>query len=132
LLLAIGDGLLTIVHVSIVLGNLLLWIPSALRRWHLWLAAATCASWYGLGLLYGMGYCLLTDWQWKLRAARGVPVAPRSFIHYLLVDGFGLRLTQSTVNTLTVMTFACVAILSVALNLRDFYHRRRDRARGNA
>lgn len=117
--LALLDWLLMVVHVLVVLANLLLWIPPAWRRWHLWVVAATCVSWFGLGLFYGMGYCLLTDWHWKLRVARGVHVAPQSFIHHVLVDGLGIPLAQSAVDTLTAVAFACVVSASLALNVRD-------------
>jgi hypothetical protein len=47
-------------------------------------------------------------------------VVPQSFIRHVLVDGLGIPLGQSTVDTLTAITFACVVSVSLALNLRDY------------
>jgi hypothetical protein len=117
--LALLDWLLGVVHLAIVLANLLLWLPRSLRRWHLGLLALTSASWFGLGAIYGVGYCVLTDWHWAIKRARGIEVRPSSFIHHLLVDGLGLPFSQSFVDTSTALTFACVVCLSIVLNVRD-------------
>jgi Protein of Unknown function (DUF2784) len=117
-LLATLDWSLTVLHLLVVAGNLLLWIPRPTRRWHLGLLCATCISWFGLGLFYGVGYCVLTDWHWAIKRARGVDVPSHSFVHHVLVDGLGVPLTPQNVDTLVAVSFACVVCLSVVLNVK--------------
>lgn len=70
---------LSVVHLAVVLGNLLLWIPRQTRRLHLWLVMATIFSWLGLGVWYGnLGYCFLPDWHWQLKRSLGETELPGS------------------------------------------------------
>lgn len=81
-MLDVLDGLLTVLHTAVVLGFVLLWIPRSARRLHRWLVALTALSWLGFGLFHGIGYCFLTDWQWRVKRARGIVRLPSSFLQY--------------------------------------------------
>jgi hypothetical protein len=119
------DVLFTILHTAIVFANVLLWIPRRTRRWHLGIVALTAFSWCLLGPVFGhgLGYCVLTDWHWDIKRARGEQGLPSSFITYL----FGLVGVDAArwANSVTLATFATVASLSGALNLRDFLKAKR-------
>jgi len=113
------DVALTLAHVAVVLALLLLWIPERARRWHLLLVGATALSWFGLGLVHGLGYCFLTDWQWQVKRWRGETDLPGSFIHYALTRWFGLPLREVASDVITGLAFALVSGLSLALTARD-------------
>ena len=49
----------------------------AVRRTRLWQLAAvvlTALSWFGLGLIFGWGYCPCTDWHWQVRPASATSI----------------------------------------------------------
>ncbi len=118
-LLALLDGGLTLLHLAVVVANLTLWLPRATRRLHLGLVMLTAASWFGLGAIYGMGYCVLTDWHWMLKRARGLTPPTGSFLHHLLTS-LGLDVAPATVELATAVGFGFVVFLSVALNVRAY------------
>lgn len=111
------DWLLTIGHALVVFGIVGLWIPKKTRRLHLYLVSATALSWFGLGSIYGMGYCFLTDWHWSVKRARGIEDLPHSFIHYVLVEELALPLSTTAVDVLTGTLFAVSLVLSIFVNL---------------
>src|SRR5215208_6230841 len=76
------DILLTIVHLAIVVFNLFGWIPKATRKAHFISIILTAASWFLLGLWFGMGYCPFTDWQWDVKTRLGEQNLPANFIEY--------------------------------------------------
>lgn len=129
MLLAVLDLLLAAIHLGVVLGVLVLWIPRSTRRLHFWLVVLTAISWLGLGLLYGsIGYCFLTDWHWDVKRMRGQTHLPGSFIHYVVTRWLKLPVSSTTTDRWTAMSFASVATLSIILEIRDV-RRRRTRSR---
>lgn len=105
-MLALGDWLLTAVHIAVIAGFVFLWIPRRTVRLHRWLVGLTALSWLGLGYFYGVGYCFLTDWQWSIKRARGVTDLPASFIKYAADAVTGMNLPPHTVDTVAGVTFA--------------------------
>lgn len=123
-MLVVVDVLITLFHATLVLANLLLWIPRRTRRWHLAIVSITAGSWFALGpaLGRGWGYCLLTDWHWQLKRQIGQRELPSSFVTYL----FGLVGIDASAwaPTLTAVAFVLVASVSLVLNLREYFARR--------
>ena len=115
-------------HTSWVAFNGLGWIWRRTRRWHLATVALTAASWFGLGLRYGWGYCPCTDWHWQVRERLGYRDPP-SYMQLLIAEVSGLDLPPAWVDAGTVIALVTVAVLSVSLNLRD--RRLRSVAAGN-
>jgi len=115
-MLHILDFLLTILHLMIVGFNLLGWIPRRTRRAHIAVVALTAASWFILGIWYGMGYCPVTDWQWDVKTQLGERSLPASFITYFAEKWTGLEFSDSFVNTWTGVLFAMAAAISIYLN----------------
>jgi hypothetical protein len=74
--------------------------------------ALTLASWIVLGVIVGrLGYCVLTDWHWQVRAALGARDLPDTYIAFLL-DRVGIAARPSMVSAVTGVVF--VAICAVA------------------
>jgi uncharacterized protein DUF2784 len=116
------DWLLSIVHTLVVLGNLFLWIPRRTLRLHLVLVLCTTASWLGLGVCHGLGYCFLTDWHWRIKRELGQTGLPGSFVEYALERLTGFDLDPSLIKNVVVWAFAAAATLSL---LRNYLEQRR-------
>jgi hypothetical protein len=115
-MLQLLDALLTILHFVIVLFNLFGWIPVYTRRIHLISIILTAASWFLLGIWYGMGYCPITEWQWQIKEKLGEVNLPDSFIKYYGDKITGSNLDTGFINTLTAVCFGVSAILSLYVN----------------
>ena len=111
------DGLLTVAHFAIVFFNLFAWIPAYTRKAHLVSITLTAASWFLLGIWFGMGYCPITEWQWQIKERLGETNLPDSFIKYYGDKITGLNLDPGFINTLTAACFAGAAVISLYLNL---------------
>ena len=110
------DVLLTIVHLALIGFNLLGWIWSKTKKAHLITIVATGASWFILGIWYGMGYCPVTDWQWDVKEKLGETNLPNSFIKYFADKLTGKDLSPSLIDTVTVCLFVAAFLLSVYVN----------------
>jgi hypothetical protein len=110
------DILLTLVHLVIIGFNLFGWIPKATRKAHFICIVLTAASWFVLGIWFGMGYCPFTDWQWNIKEKLGERNLPASFIKYFADRLTGRDFDPGLVNTVTVTCFAVAAFLSVYVN----------------
>lgn len=105
-------------HTLWIAFNVLGWMWRRARPWHLATVSLTALSWFGLGILYGWGYCPCTDWHWQVRARLGHQDPP-SYIQLLVSTLTGIDLNPTLVDGMALGTLTVVAILSVALNLRD-------------
>lgn len=115
----LADVLLFVVHGSLVLFNLCGWAWSRTRRWHLCVVAATLASWFGLGLAYGWGYCPLTDWHWRVKRALGETGLPASWVKYCLDGLTGMSWHPVLVDALVILLAVAALALSALLAYRD-------------
>jgi hypothetical protein len=110
------DVLLTIVHLAIVFFNLFGWIPRVTRRAHFVSIVLTAASWFLLGIWFGMGYCPFTDWQWDVKAKLGEHNLPANFIEYFAERVTGYDFDSSFVSTVIAVCFVLAALISIYVN----------------
>lgn len=110
------DTFLCLLHLALIGFNLTGWIWKRTRRLHLIVVALTACSWLILGLWKGIGYCPITDWEWQVKARRGIHDLPASFITWFLETTTGHRFSDGLVNVATAITFAVVAVLSLYFN----------------
>jgi hypothetical protein len=115
-MLQLWDVLLTVVHLLIIIFNLFGWILKRTRKAHLVSVLLTAASWFILGIWYGMGYCPFTDWQWKIKMQLGEKNLPDNFIEYYLEKITGRNFPPAFVNTLIAVCFCIVVVLSIYVN----------------
>lgn len=73
-------------HVAVISLCLLGWAVPWLRDAQAGIVVAVALSWFVLGLRWGIGYCLLTDLQWKVKRALGHQALPASYVKYA-IDG---------------------------------------------
>jgi Protein of Unknown function (DUF2784) len=105
-------------HTSWIVFNCLGWIWRRTRPWHLATVSLTALSWFGLGILYGWGYCPCTDWHWHIRARMGQR-DPSSYIQLLITEVTGIDPTRAWADGMALGALVVVAILSIVMNLRD-------------
>jgi hypothetical protein len=112
-MLVFQDILYTSLHVLVIGLNMLAWIPKKTRRLHLITLCLTGFSWLILGLHYGWGYCFLTDWHWRVKRKLGEWPLPDSFIHYQIVETFGLQISPGTTDQLTGWLFLILILIAL-------------------
>ena len=110
------DAILTFVHLVIIGFNLFGWIWPATRKAHFICVLATAASWFLLGIWFGMGYCPVTDWQWRVKEQLGEHNLPASFIKYYADKISGKNISSSVIDMVTGISFFIAALLSVYVN----------------
>lgn len=115
-MLQLLDIFLTLVHFAIVGFNLFGWIWPATRKAHFVVVLLTAASWFLLGIWFGMGYCPVTDWQWRVKEKLGETNLPGSFIKYYADKISGQDIPASIVDTVTLVSFILAAVLTVYVN----------------
>jgi hypothetical protein len=118
------DIAFVVFHTALVVFNLAGWAVPRLRRANLVTLGLTGLSWGGLGFFYGFGYCPFTDWHWMVLRRLGETGLPRSYIQYLLIRLFGLRVDAGVVDTVVLLSFLAALGVSLTLNIRDLRTRR--------
>ncbi len=106
-------------HTVWMLFNCAGWAWRKTRRWHLATTLLTAGSWFILGIWYGFGYCICTDWHWQVRRALGYEDGGHSYTYLMIHTLTGLDPSPLTTDILTGGVFAVTTVLTVVLNLRD-------------
>ncbi len=113
------DVLLVAFHTALVCFNMLGWAWRRTRRLHLLTIGATLLFWFGAGMVYGWGYCPLTDWHWDVKRALGETGLPASWIKYHLDAVTRIDWNATLVDAVVMASGLAALGLSVVLNLRD-------------
>ena len=119
------DYFFLVFHQAIIIFNLFGWIWKPTRKANLVLLLLTAGSWFGLGLIYGIGYCPFTEWHWQVLAKLGRQPAETSYIQFLLRRFFGIHLGARLVDDATMISFILAFVASFFMNLRDRIRRRK-------
>jgi hypothetical protein len=112
-------------HSALVLFNLFGWIWKRTLKWNLITLLLTGGSWFILGIFYGMGYCPLTDWHFQVLRKLGTYNLPNSYMKYIGDRITGLDFDASLVDTMTLICFLAALAISVTLNIRNWYLKRK-------
>lgn len=113
-------------HGILIIFNLFGWLFKPTRVINLITLSLTGGSWFLLGIFYGIGYCPLTDWHWRILEKLGETQLPDSYISYLIVRIFHLNLPVVIVNTSTFVCFMIAFSFSLFFNIRDRKIRRKN------
>ena len=105
-----------IFHALLILFNCFGWIVPKLRIWHLTSLLLTAFSWFVLGIWYGWGYCLCTDWHYMVLRNLGETGMSPSYIHFLLLKFTGVNFSEPLVDIATATVFFVSLGISVWLN----------------
>jgi len=113
-----------IFHTAFTLFNITGWLFQRTRKWNLITLLLTAASWFILGIWYGWGYCLCTDWHWTVREQLGIRDQQQSYIHFLVQKLTGIDVDKALVDHVTLIVFVFSLLMSIALNVRDKKYKR--------
>jgi hypothetical protein len=116
LMLRVLDIFFTVLHLAIVGSNLFGWIPKQTRKANFILIVLTAASWFLLGIWYGMGYCPVTEWQWQVKEKLGERNIPGNFIEYIAEKALNQDFNSGFVSTVTAVCFGLAVMASVYVN----------------
>ena len=111
-------------HTILIFFNLFGWIYKKTRKINLITLTLTGASWFILGIFYGIGYCPLTDWHWTVVKKLGKTNIPNSYIKYLFDRLTGLDINSILVDYLTAICFFIALIASVYVNFKDYFSKK--------
>jgi len=115
-MLPLVDTLLTVFHSAVVFFNLFGWIPRKTRRANLVTILLTAASWFILGIWYGMGFCPITEWQWQVKEQLGERNLPSNFIEYVAEKWTGYDFSSELISQAIAVCFVLAVIASVYFN----------------
>lgn len=110
-----------IFHTLLTLFNLLGWIFPVTRKWNLVTLLLTAFSWFILGIWYGWGYCLCTDWHYDVREKLGYHDQEGSYIRFLLKKLTAINFNEQLVETATLLGLIISLVLSIWLNIKSLY-----------
>lgn len=114
------DKFFIIFHTVLALFNLFGWMWKKARRINLFSLILTLFSWIILGIWYGLGYCPLTEWHWRIRYRLGIYDMPESYIKFLLDTITGMDCNETAVDVGTAMAFSVAFVISMVLNIYDW------------
>jgi hypothetical protein len=106
-------------HTALIFFNTFGWIFHKTRKWNLITLLLTALSWFGLGIWYGWGYCLCTDWHWRVRQHLGYHDNTNSYIQFLAQKLTGKNFSSQLVDNVTAIVFFASLALSIVFNIRD-------------
>jgi len=118
------DWFFFLFHLGFVVFNLTGWIWKKTRLANLVALSLTFASWFILGIFYGIGFCPLTEWHWQVLDKLGRTDLPTSYISYLIYRLSGLSVDQSLVDFATVAGAFVAFAISVFLNIKDWLRKK--------
>jgi len=115
------DILFFIFHSAIVFFNVFGWIHKSTRKYHLIVLGITLFSWCILGIWYGFGYCVCTDWQFQIREKMGIYDESYHYIHFLILVVTGVDTDIDLVSDLTYLVFGSAIFMTLVVNLKPYF-----------
>jgi len=106
-------------HTILILFNTFGWAFRKTRKLNLATLLLTFFSWFILGIWHGWGYCVFTDWHWKVREHLGFHDMSYSYNHFLIKKLLGIDLPVDLVNNATVVVFFLSLAVSLYVNAKD-------------
>ena len=110
------NGLFHLFHIAIIVFVMIGWMFPSLRAAHLVLMLLMLGSWFVLGRWLGPGYCPVSDWHWRAKAAFGKGRPNGTYIHLLLQHLSGRTLDSSAVDKVVVLSTLALTGMSLATN----------------
>lgn len=119
------DWFFIVFHTALIIFNVFGWIYKPTRKWNFLALCLTAASWFILGIFYGIGYCFLTDWHWQVLRKLSQYPFESSYVQYLFRRLLSVRVSADFADTLTAVVFFASFIISGLINLRDILIKKR-------
>jgi len=113
------DFFFIVFHASLILFILTGWAWRRARCTHLITIGLTILSWFGLGIIYGWGYCPFTELHWAVKHKLGETNLPNSYVKHYVDKLTGLTWDPFVVDTAVLILGLLAFALSCWLNWRD-------------
>ncbi len=114
------DWFFILFHSAWTLFNITGWAFRRTRKLHLLTTGLTAFSWFVCGYFYGWGFCICTEWHWRVREILGKDNSSYSFIDFLIRKITGLNPDPLYVDIMVLTVFLLTTGLSIILNIRDY------------
>ncbi len=114
MLLVVADHAFFVAHTLLILFNMVGWAWPRTRVAHLVTLGLTTFSWFVLGAWKGWGYCLCTDWHFRIRHELGYVDPEFSYVQLLARHWFGLHLSLTTANLLASSVYVAILVATIA------------------
>ncbi len=98
--------------------NVFGWLARRTLRLNLITQLLTLFSWSIMGIGHGFGYCICTDWHWRVREAMGIHDQARTYVQLLVSNVTGWLPPVDLTSTITGLVFFSCLIASLVLNIR--------------
>lgn len=121
-MLILLDWFFLIFHTAIIIFNLFGWAWDKTRRANLLLLMLTGCSWFILGIWYGIGYCPVTDWHYRVLKSLDNNNLPNSYVKYLIDRMTGIDLDPTMVDIAVIISFLLALCTSIYLNFFKSNH----------
>jgi len=118
------DYFFIVFHSLFILFNVFGWLHTRLRIWNLLSLLLTAGSWFIIGIFYGIGYCPLTDWHYRVLKEIGETGMPPSYIQYILNRLLNIEINPLQADVLTIGVFALSLIASIFVNIKAYKKKR--------
>lgn len=82
-------------HTVILVFNLTGWMFRRTRTLHIVCLGATLFSWFVMGYWKGIGYCICTDWHFKIRREMGIRDSVHSYLQLIAKSFFGADMDRT-------------------------------------
>lgn len=112
-------------HTLWILFNMFGWMSRRTRLAHLVVLGLTILSWFGLGVFYGWGYCLCTDWHFQVRRQLGYAMTETSYIQLLIRQLFGLTISRELADSLAAGVLVLIVLATITVWIRVWQQQRR-------
>jgi hypothetical protein len=123
-MLVLLDKTFFVLHTLLIALNMTGWAWQRTRRLHLIVFGLTGVSWFVFGAWRGWGYCLCTDWHFRIRERLG-HTDPETYIQLLASELFGLTFSRTVSDWIAGTVFVMIAIATVIVWTRDWRRKRR-------
>ena len=107
-------------HTILILFNIFGWLVPRWRFANFISLSLTAFSWFILGIWFGWGYCICTDWHWQIRDMLGYSNMSSSYIHFLILELTNIEMSAKLVDAYTAIVFFAAFLISIYLNLRKW------------
>lgn len=95
-------------HNALILLNTFGWVSKKTRKLHLGVLLVTLFSWVVMGIWYGFGYCLFTDWHFRIRRELGIHKGETSYSELLLNQLPGVTVSRELADDLTLIVMVLI------------------------
>lgn len=109
-------------HIFVITFVAIGWIYPPFHLAHFVLTLLTLGSWFILGHWFGVGYCPLTDWHWKIKSKLSGARPNGTYIHLGLERVTGRQINPDRVDRVVLLGTILIAGLSLMQNILDWWH----------